>query len=60
MRLIPGAPTNRENNVRILGCVRKVIGQVATTSIFREMRPTYKEPFHGFTFTKFDGTTITV
>jgi hypothetical protein len=26
----------------------------------RDQRPTYNEPFNGFTFTKFDGTTITV
>jgi hypothetical protein len=31
-----------------------------TLSILRDQRSTYNEPFNGFTFTKFDGSTITV
>ena len=36
------------------------LGEVATISMLRDVRRTYTEPFNGFTFTKFDGTTITV
>ncbi len=36
------------------------LGEAAAISILRDMRRTYNEPFNGFTFTKFDGTTITV
>jgi len=37
-----------------------VLGEAATISMLRDVRRTYSEPFNGFTFTKFDGTTITV
>jgi hypothetical protein len=37
-----------------------LLGEAVTISILRDQRPTYNEPFSGFTFTKFDGTTITV
>lgn len=37
-----------------------LLGEAVTISILRDQRSTYNEPFHGFTFTKFDGTTITV
>jgi hypothetical protein len=37
-----------------------LLGEAVTISILRDQRGTYHEPFNGFTFTKFDGTTITV
>jgi hypothetical protein len=37
-----------------------LLGEAVTISILRDQRPTYNEPFNGFTFTKFDGKTITV
>jgi hypothetical protein len=37
-----------------------LLGEAVTISILRDQRATYNEPFSGFTFTKFDGTTITV
>jgi hypothetical protein len=37
-----------------------LLGEAVTISILRDQRATYNEPFNGFTFTKFDGTTITV
>jgi len=37
-----------------------LLGEAATISMLRDVRRTYNEPFNGFTFTKFDGTTITV
>jgi hypothetical protein len=37
-----------------------LLGEAVTISILRDQRPTYNEPFSGFTFTKFDGTTIAV
>lgn len=37
-----------------------LLGEAITISILRDQRPTYNEPFSGFTFTKFDGETITV
>ena len=37
-----------------------LLGEAVTISILRDQRPVYNEPFTGFTFTKFDGTTITV
>jgi hypothetical protein len=37
-----------------------LLGEAVTISILRDQRPTYNEPFNGFTFTKFDGTSITV
>ena len=36
------------------------LGEAATISILEDARRTYNEPFDGFTFTKFDGTRITV
>jgi hypothetical protein len=36
------------------------LGEAVTISILRDQRAIYNEPFNGFTFTKFDGTTITV
>lgn len=37
-----------------------LLGEAVTISILREQRETYNEPFNGFTFTKFDGTTVTI
>ena len=37
-----------------------LLGEAVTISILRDQRSTYNEPFSGFTFTKFDGTSITV
>jgi hypothetical protein len=37
-----------------------LLGEAITISILRDQRPVYNEPFNGFTFTKFDGKTITV
>jgi len=37
-----------------------LLGEAVTISILRDQRSTYNEPFSGFTFTKFDGTTIIV
>jgi len=36
------------------------LGEAATISMLRDMRRTFREPFNGYTFTKFDGTKITV
>jgi hypothetical protein len=36
------------------------LGEAVAISILRDQKPTYNEDFHGFTFTKFDGTRITV
>jgi hypothetical protein len=37
-----------------------LLGEAVTISILRDQRSTYNEPFGGFTFTKFDGSSITV
>jgi hypothetical protein len=37
-----------------------LLGEKVAISVLRDQRHTYNEPFHGFTFTKFDGTTTTV
>jgi membrane-associated phospholipid phosphatase len=37
-----------------------LLGEAVAISILRDQKATYSEPFSGFTFTKFDGTTITV
>jgi len=37
-----------------------LLGEEVAISILSDQRATYNEPFNGFTFTKFDGTTITV
>ena len=37
-----------------------LLGEAVAISILRDQRRTFNEPFDGFTFTKFDGTTITV
>jgi hypothetical protein len=36
-----------------------LLGEAATISMLYDMKQTFSEPFSGFTFTKFDGTTIT-
>jgi hypothetical protein len=36
------------------------LGEAIAISILRDQRATYNEDFDGYTFTKFDGTTITV
>lgn len=36
------------------------LGEAIAISVLRDQRATYNESFHGFTFTKFDGTQITV
>ncbi len=37
-----------------------LLGEAVTISVLRDQRATYNETFNGFTFTRFDGTTITV
>lgn len=37
-----------------------LLGEAVAISVLRDQRATYNEPFNGFTFNKFDGTTITV
>jgi hypothetical protein len=37
-----------------------LLGEAVAISILRDQRATYNEPFTGFTFTKFDGSSITV
>lgn len=37
-----------------------LLGEAVAISIMRDQRRTFNEPFDGFTFTKFDGTKITV
>jgi hypothetical protein len=37
-----------------------LLGERVTISILRDQRRTYNETFNGFTFTRFDGTPITV
>lgn len=37
-----------------------LLGEQITISVLRDQRLTYNEPFNGFTFTKFDGTMVTV
>jgi hypothetical protein len=37
-----------------------LLGEAVTISILRDQRATYNEPFSGFTFTRFDGTTVTI
>ncbi len=37
-----------------------LLGEALAIGILRDQRSTYNEPFEGFTFTKFDGTKITV
>jgi hypothetical protein len=37
-----------------------LLGEAVAISILRDQRMTFNEPFDGFTFTKFDGTRITV
>ena len=36
------------------------LGEAIAISVLKDQKPTYNEDFHGFTFTKFDGTRITV
>ena len=36
------------------------LGEAVAISILRDQRGCYNEAFGGFTFTKFDGTTITI
>src|SRR5260221_713455 len=37
-----------------------LLGEAVTISILRDQRSTYNEPFNGFTFTRFNGNTVTV
>ena len=37
-----------------------LLGEAVAISVLRDYRATYHEPFTGFTFTTFNGTTITV
>jgi hypothetical protein len=37
-----------------------VLGEAATISMLQDMKRTFSEPFSGFSFTKFDGTPVTV
>jgi hypothetical protein len=37
-----------------------LLGEKVAISILRDQRHTYNEPFNGFTFTRFNGTSITV
>jgi hypothetical protein len=36
------------------------LGELATISMLFDMKRTFSEPFSGFTFTKLDGTTVTI
>jgi membrane-associated phospholipid phosphatase len=36
------------------------LGEAVAISVLRDQKPTYREPFQGFTLTKLDGTVITV
>ena len=36
------------------------LGEAATISMLFDMKHTFSEPFSGFTFTKFNGKTVTV
>ena len=36
------------------------LGEAATISMLADMKRTFSEPFAGFSFTKFDGTTVTI
>jgi hypothetical protein len=36
------------------------LGEEVALSVLRDQKPTYNEPFAGFSLTKFDGTTVTV
>jgi hypothetical protein len=36
------------------------LGEATTISMLRDMRRIFTEPFNDYTFTKFDGTSITV
>ena len=36
------------------------LGEAATISMLQDMKRTFSEPFSGFSFTKFDGTPVTV
>jgi len=37
-----------------------MLGEEVAIHILQDQRATYNEPFSGFTFTKFDGTMVTV
>ena len=37
-----------------------VLGEAVAISVLRDQQSNFNEPFNGFTFTKFDGSTITV
>jgi hypothetical protein len=37
-----------------------LLGEAAAISMLFDMKRTFSEPFAGFSFTKFDGTTVTV
>jgi hypothetical protein len=37
-----------------------LLGESVAISLLRDQRATFNEPFSGFTFTKFDGTKVTV
>jgi hypothetical protein len=37
-----------------------VLGEAVAISILRDQHSIFNEPFEGFTFTRFDGSTITV
>jgi membrane-associated phospholipid phosphatase len=36
------------------------LGEAVAISVLRDQKPTYREPFRGFSLTKLDGTTITI
>jgi hypothetical protein len=36
------------------------LGEAAAIALLQDVKRTYNEPFGGFTFTKFDGTTIVI
>ncbi len=42
------------------GITGLLLGEAVAISVLRDQRPTFAEDFFGFTFTKFDGETITV
>jgi len=36
------------------------VGEALAISVLRDQRGLYNEPFNGYTFTKFDGSTVTI
>jgi len=43
-----------------LGTTLRLASEAVAISILRDQRAAYNEPFDGFTFTEFDGSTVTI